>query len=173
MNVMIDIETLGNVPGSAILSIGAYCIETEETFYREIELASCFEAKLSVDADTISWWFKQGEKAKELFNSQEAIPLGTALENLSTFLGKYKPLKVYGNGSSFDMTLLEVAYRRVKKKCPWGYMNIRDLRTVCDFYPEIKRPKNDLKHNSLTDAIAQGKQLKEILEKHRGRISGI
>ena len=166
---MIDIETLGQVPGSAILSIGAYNLETEATFYLDIDLSSNFAAKMSVDAATIQWWFKQKPEAQAVFNSKAAVTLPEALQRLADFLPEAKELYVWGNGCNFDIVLLEVAFRRCNIPVPWKYTNIRDHRTAVGLYPGIKKPKNTLAHNALADAVAQGQHLKLILEHNRGR----
>lgn len=66
-HIMIDLETMGTRPGSAILSIGACSFdpnwlggsdsdhepgEARRTFYQNITLASCLDAGLTIDAAT-------------------------------------------------------------------------------------------------------------------------
>lgn len=58
--VMLDLETWGTAPGSALRSIGACTFipatgETPQTFYRNITRASCEAVGLAVDPETVKW----------------------------------------------------------------------------------------------------------------------
>lgn len=165
-HVMIDIETMGTVPGSAIVSIGAYNLHTKGEFYTIISLESNFKYRMSVDGPTMEWWVGQGEEAKNLFKFKDKAPLDGALQSLVDWLPDKKELGIWGNGSVFDITLLEVALRRVNIPIPWNYGKIFDLRTIAMLYPEIKKPKNYLAHNSLADAKCQGIWLQQMLDQH-------
>jgi len=164
---MIDIETVGTVPGSAIVSIGAYNITTGDEFYTIIDLASNFQHRMSVDGPTIEWWMAQSDEAKALFKSKNKATLPQALQCLAEWLPESKDLAVWGNGSNFDIVLLEVALRRCDIKIPWAYSRIYDLRTIAMLYPGIKKPRNYLAHNALADAKCQGLWLKEMLEHNK------
>lgn len=166
---MIDIETLGKVPGSAVVSIGAYNLDTEATFYCVIDLASNFACKMSVDASTFEWWLGQSDKAKEIFKAKDKVTLPDALSRLLLWLPPSNDLLIWGNGINFDGVLLEVAFRRCGLEVPWKYTNCRDHRTAVALYPGIKKPKNTSAHNSLADAIAQGQHLKAILNHNKGK----
>lgn len=71
-NVMVDIETLDNKPTSAIVSIGAVMFgpngyDEYNTFYMVVDAQSCIDAGLTLSADTISWWMKQSDQARAVF----------------------------------------------------------------------------------------------------------
>jgi len=69
--VMIDIETLGTEPGCAILSIGAVHFTAAgrgETLYRNIDRASCEDAGLEIDEETVKWWSEQDEAAQAVLS---------------------------------------------------------------------------------------------------------
>jgi len=54
--IMLDIETLGLEAGAAILSIGAVKFDTDglgAEFSGEIDLESCQDAGLAIDAETL------------------------------------------------------------------------------------------------------------------------
>lgn len=164
-NVMLDIETLGTVPGSAIVSLGAYCLETGAEFYRVIDLGSNFRFKMSVDAPTIEWWMTQSDDARAMFKAKDKVDLDVALSDLAQWLPDPKGLQVWGNCCSFDCVLLGVAYRRVGQKLPWNVFSERSYRTAKAMYSDVKAPKFEgVKHNSLEDARNQGHHLKQILQ---------
>ena len=68
-NIMLDIETLGDVSYSSILSIGAVKFdintgETGDTFYVTVDLQSCLDAGLIITASTFNWWLEKDEAAR-------------------------------------------------------------------------------------------------------------
>ena len=159
----IDLETLGTRYNAAILSIGVQQFDIDsgklgETFYREIDIDSAIKAG-KVTGSTLAWWAQQGEVAKRVFGSNGKTPLSVALDELRTWMLKKatKP-KVWGNGSSFDISILEHAYDHgaVGLKEPWQYTNIRDMRTIMDYLQAEMKPKREgTHHNALDDAKYQ------------------
>lgn len=177
--ISIDLETLAARYNAAILSIGAAAIDLDtgklgETFYREITLSSAMKAG-KVSPDTLEWWLKKGEAAKRVFTGQaKKTPLSVALDELRTYVLKHKDATVWGNGSSFDISILEHAYDNgcVGLTEPWAYWNVRDMRTIVDVAgikkDEMKR--NGTHHNALDDAIFQAEVISAAWRKIRGAI---
>jgi len=69
-DVMLDLETMGKKSNAAIVSIGAveFDIETGKTgreFYKVVDLQSCLDLGLKVEASTIYWWLMQSEAARK------------------------------------------------------------------------------------------------------------
>src|SRR4051812_3766510 len=66
-DIMIDLETLGTLPGSVILSIGAVAFDELSVapgagFYKVISTISCESCGLTKDEATEKWWLDQGEE---------------------------------------------------------------------------------------------------------------
>lgn len=161
-HVMIDLETMGKTPESAIVSIGAVIFDprygkvSDTTFYRELDWE---DQDRLVCSDTQEWWAKQSPKAKAALHGLDALE--DALDELSEQLPA--DCKVWGNGATFDISFLENAYRQHNKEVPWKFWNIRDCRTVLDMY-ESKRGgfnKNGGSnlHNALADAQYQAQYI--------------
>lgn len=162
----IDLETLKARYDAAILSIGAAFINLDtgklgETFYREITLNSALKGG-KVDGDTLSWWCKQDEKARRVFGDQaKKFTLPTALDQLNNFFRLHPGATVWGNGSSFDISILEYNYDNgcIGLKEPWAYWKVRDMRTIVDVAgltkPETIMKAGSTAHNALDDAIRQ------------------
>lgn len=135
--VMIDLETLSLRVFARILTIGAVKFDrtskgidvSSAPFYRHITAESC--AGLDVDAKTEKWWAEQADDVRnEAFNITNAIPLKQALEEFSVW---YKGAKcIWSQGASFDVSIMEEAYRRLGMETPWRYYQVRDTRTVYD-----------------------------------------
>ncbi|MBP6861331.1 MAG: 3'-5' exoribonuclease [Neisseriaceae bacterium] len=170
-NLMIDIETLGTDHTAPILSIGAVFFDPEEgalgrTFYKVIDLISAAEHSI-IDADTVKWWMRQSEEARAIFNQYEAVTLSEALNALSEFIsenGDPNKIKVWGNGSNFDNTILRVNFDKVGISTPWKFYNDRDVRTIVDVTRSVTgvdvRKEFTLEgtvHNALDDALHQVK----------------
>lgn len=166
--IMVDIETMGIRPSSAILSIGA--VEFDEvkiisTFSARIDLQSCLDVGLTVDASTIHWWMGQSDDARKALLNVRPKPLAEALSAFSAaFLWKKKP--VWCNGLSFDLPILENAYHAVNKHVPWEYFNGRDYRTVKNLFPKALVQEFEVEpaiaHDALSDATAQTQTLQAL-----------
>jgi exodeoxyribonuclease VIII len=173
-HVSLDLETLGTRFDAPILSVGAVVFDmatgkTGTTFYREVTLKSAVAAGVP-DGDTLQWWLQRGDVAKAMFapdnpDTPRKWALATVMQEFGTWFRSAGtgPCKVWGNGASFDVTLVEHA---IAKGCvglspPWHYMNIRDLRTLVDAAEVITGfdrksvARVGTHHNALDDAIYQ------------------
>lgn len=152
--VMLDIETLGLAPGCVILSIGA--VGEHGEFDTAIDIASCLEAGLTIEAGTLEWWLQQHGPRRDHMVDQ--LPLGAALDKLTAWLPKNA--LIWSKGPSFDVAILEAAYRTVRRPAPWHFRNLRDLRTALAILPKPEDlPPNRRPHDALSDARYQWKQL--------------
>ena len=160
-NIMIDIETLGTLPTSVILSIGA--VEFDEngvgkTFYTQINPESCADYGLTMDARTVMWWLEQDEAARRALINAKNHSLDVALEELAAAFD-WKNKSVWANGIDFDLSILENAYRAVGKNAPWPYWAKMDYRTLKKMVPrevyESCKEEPVVAHDALCDAVAQ------------------
>lgn len=173
-HVMIDLETVGTIPGSAIVSIGAvifdprYATITDKTFYSECDYANQQDDGLTVDESTLAWWEDQSPQVREALLGLD--DLKESLLDLSKWLPR--DCKVWGNGATFDITMLEHCYRLYKLPIPWKFWNVRDCRTVKDMYECTRgglqrgmgslRDKKHVHHNALGDAQHQAKEINRM-----------
>lgn len=170
-HVMLDLETLGTVPGCSILSIGAveFCPKTHELgeeFYEVVSRVSCKEAGLFEQADTLAWWTRQSAEARsvlDLASSGRCLELGDALAGLDRFMKRRTNRRVWGNGADFDNPLLAVAHHKVGLKQCWPSYNGRCYRTVKNLAPHIKMERGGTHHNALDDAKSQARHLLSIV----------
>jgi DNA polymerase III epsilon subunit-like protein len=157
---MLDIETMGNESYSSIISIGAleFDIETGEhgkEFYINVDLQSCMDIGLIVNASTIMWWMNQNEQARQDLTGRESINILDALGEFSKFCNK--DYEIWGNSARFDCGILQNAYNKAGIPIPWDFRKERCVRTLVSFNPEIKRkyPPNEVEHNALSDCYYQ------------------
>ncbi len=165
--VMLDLETLGNKPGSVILAIGAVKFSATkilDTFYMRVNPESCVKWGLRMDVSTVMWWLKQNEAAR----AEIALPGGDLVAVLVEFSRwlKDENAEVWGNGAAFDNVLLADAYDRVNMERPWKFWNDRCYRTVKTLFPGMPERRTGTHHNALDDAISQAEHLMNIRECH-------
>lgn len=167
-HVMIDLETMGKQADAAVVSIGAvvfdprYGVVTEQTFYIELDY---LDQNRCIDPETQSWWANQPANIKTALSGLE--DLSETLELLKNWLPN--DAKVWGNGSIFDIGILENAYIQHNIEIPWEFWNIRDCRTILDLYESSRGGFNKKsggdKHNALHDAIYQANYINMMWNK--------
>ena len=165
-HVMIDIETLGTKPGCAILAIAAIpfgAIAEGEPFYEKIDPLNCSKLGLAADQSTLDWWDKQDKRARaEAFSGVRHLP--DVLEEFSQYIKQYNSVRVWGNGASFDVPILEAAFTRCGIPVPWKYYNSFCYRTLKNLYPQVPYYKPLQAHHALEDAKAQAAHAERIFK---------
>lgn len=189
-HVMIDLETLGLLPGCAILSIGAIQFDLDadkvgDSFYINVSRESCLHYGLWVDPQTEAWWASQSQEAKDALENPEPVNLSNALLRFAewlTMMAAAGPVSVWSHGAGFDLPILHIAAAKVQQKMPWGYRNERDTRTLfmvaakqneIKFQSDIAPFKVGVHHNALDDAVTQARQIQmswDIIQGLKGLI---
>jgi hypothetical protein len=166
---MIDLETMGTRFDAPILSIGAVFFNPAtgklgDTFYASVDIESALEhGKLS--GATLKWWMGQGDAARK--SAVEGVhTLPRALDMFATWYrgGSGQPA-VWGNGATFDISILEYAYMKSGQPVPWPYYNVRDCRTIKDIGSCLNvdtAVTSGVAHNALDDAVSQAKWVSAI-----------
>lgn len=173
-DVMIDIETLSTGSNAAVLSIGAVKFNPNtgvmgETFHQRVNFTEAVTGQIGqVDIDTVKWWITQDAAAGKDVVSGEAS-LAEVLNNFSQFLGLQAI--PWGNGATFDITILDNAYKHCGMPVPWEYWNVRDCRTIvavaeglCD---RDEFTRLGVHHNALDDSIFQATYISGMWQKLR------
>lgn len=158
-HIMIDLETFGTAPGSALRSIGAVVFDPVtghlgETFYRNIKRASCEAAGLTVDPQTEAWWSRQSLAARAALDVDPRA-IGEVLGAFAAFCDSARDPLIWGHGGNFDEPLLSAAYRAVGMPPPWKYWNGRCTRTIYDAAGVKPDRAAGVHHNALDDARNQ------------------
>lgn len=168
--VMVDIETLSVRPYAAILSIGAVAFNIEQgvldTFYTNVDANSCKDAGLHISKDTVEWWSQQSKEARQAL-TVNPLPVNEALQNFADWFGNDRNTVIWGNGSAFDISILESAYWNTGLTIPWSPWKVQCFRTVLNLVgvsnKSIRESENDTHHNALDDAMSQTKTILKIL----------
>ena len=171
---MLDLETLGNKPGSVIGAIGAVTFgdgKIISEFYQRVDAQSCIDAGLKMDVSTVMWWLAQGGEARA-----EMVKEGFALQEIlrwfSQRLAEASPdpedVVLWGNGAAFDNVLLAAAYDACRRDRPWKCWNDRCYRTVKALFPAVPFQRVGTHHNALDDARSQAMHLMAIRQHAEG-----
>ena len=167
LNIMLDLETLGNKSNAVILSLGAvpFCSETGETgqpFYARISMDSQLKKGAVVNESTVLWWMQQNEKAREALVHEKSVDMSLALTEFKRYLqyleSEYgQPAALWGNGSRFDIGLLEDACVMQDIEPFWNFRLERDFRTWMEVYPEVRKSIEfkGTQHNPIDDCLHQ------------------
>jgi len=171
-HLMLDLETLGTRAGCAILSIGAVAFDPSaepgtlgSRFYAVVDLHSCQEWGLHIDASTVAWWMRQSDAARAVITSPDETrqSMTEALFDLRSFMDGFNEAPIWANGASFDFPILAEAYRLSGTARPWHFRNERDYRTLKALWPDVPQPqRSGTHHNALDDAIHQATHLQMI-----------
>lgn len=161
----IDLETLSTRGDAAVLSIGVTAFDRMTgalgpRLHVNINIDDAIKHG-HVSGSTLAWWMQQEAAAKEVaFNGDSG--LASALSALSSFIGTLPGVRVWGNGATFDIGILEYAYKKIGVPPPWLFYNIRDMRTIVDLAEDMGFDKRSIvfegtAHNAGDDSAHQAR----------------
>lgn len=156
MDVMIDIEGLATTPDTTILTIAAQEFNPLEPgafgrdFYARVTLES--QEGRAIDDATVEWWATQPEIIREeAFGEDNRVPLREALEGLHRVA--WHARRVWAQGPTYDMNILEHAYKSLGMPLPWKFFAVRDSRTLFSLVPQLNT--YPASHHALEDCRRQ------------------
>lgn len=167
LSVMLDLETLDVKPTATILTLGMvkfdpYSLEEPaDPYYVRFNIDEQSNLGRTTDEGTLSWWAKQSAEAQaEAFSDDDRV----GLEEITAQINKYivGVDKIFANGTTFDITILENLYRMLGKPIPWQYYQIRDARTIYDLGDDSTKKNNASAHNALADSYMQAQSVQQI-----------
>ncbi len=178
--IMLDIETLGNRPTSAIIAIGAAAFnfgsDEKETFYVNVSGDSCIDLGCTTDDSTLKWWKEQNEEAQKVLTAKDALPLPEALDLFTKWLVKIRKqapkmeLNIWGNDNTFDIVITENAFSVCDMAFPWNFWESRSVRTLvflgqqCGIDPKKTIKRKGVHHNAVDDSLHQIEYCKAIID---------
>jgi hypothetical protein len=139
-NIMIDLETMGLRLGCVIASIGAVAFDPYADtiaygngFYADVDMTDCQRLGLVFDASTVSWWLGQSNAARGFLLRENRWTLAGALSTFRRWWVESHGNEntcVWSHGATFDIPIMEHAFRACTLQAPWSYRNVRDTRTI-------------------------------------------
>ncbi|GGR37917.1 3'-5' exonuclease [Deinococcus ruber] len=176
VHALVDLETLSSRPNAALIEIGAVLFDPERleilgSFQTFVDARSSKAAGGDVLFGTLRWWLRQSLAAQQHQREGQrgAPPEHEALAALTAFLrGSAGPdvrVRVWALGASFDLPILDAAYRRHGLTPAWVYPTHRCARTLLHLLPKEQwlPPEPGLvAHCALPDALRDTRQLLHV-----------
>ena len=181
-DIVIDIETLGTGADCVIVSIGAAIFNRADA---PGVILDSFDVKLDIenqpgrhiDPGTMLWWMKKSmnEARKAAFSSMvPRVRLGLALKQLDDFIKFHKPNEAWGCSPSFDMVILQDAYKQHKQPFPVPFWKWSCIRTIESFFYGKNTRKPDGENwldGTAHDALDDCKMEASVIQKcHRAAV---
>lgn len=174
-HVMIDLETLAVDPHAAVMQVGIVTNLTEHLVsvkpsYYQPPTNDYYPYKVS--PETIAFHEKSAPENLKYCEDYGGSP-GAAAIQVSDYLerlkcgGKYS-LRIWANGTDFDIPILTNLLRQEGAKIPWGYTYVRDYRTLREMFKQVLPVKYKNDHNAVNDARNQYFHLCEMLSRMDG-----
>ena len=171
--IMIDIETLSLRPTAQVTQVG-YCAANLITGEYLIAPTNIWVAPHGghIDMDTVAWWMRQSDAAREavfpegakrLTPAEVFVELKTAYDYLQSPVEEKNSATVWASPAMFDLPILTNMWGGEK---PWPYNHERDLMTLYKMLDPQKllKPANALEHDAASDAKAQMDNLIAIIK---------
>lgn len=182
MDVMLDFETLGTDHDAVLCSAGLvrFNIETGEilaTAHCFADLRSALSHNRIVDPETLLWWLSQATEAQVALAEgmrNHGMPWTGFLSHIREFIGDSREedgnLRLWSNGATFDVSLLEYALKQENLRAPWKYSAARDMRTLVDIAKPFEHSVvlEGTKHDALADAVYQAKVVSQLWRHVKG-----
>lgn len=146
MIVMVDIESLALGPRPVITQIAmlGYDLQEDELLdlthvhYYPIEPQQRIIPPRVIHADTLAWWMRQSDDARERFELSTATEFEDLAVLARNLIATFKRLTQNGKanyelvarGPQFDIVAIESLLLELGLEVPWDYRKVRDLRTM-------------------------------------------
>lgn len=188
VDIMLDLETLGNQHNPVITRIGMVTFSLDEgiaeTEYFDylVKPTSCSDVGLNCRSmsgtdTTMDFWLKQPihviqESVLNSFENGDQIKL--VLSDISAWINNLresgKDIRIYGNGPTADIIWLRSAYMACGMKIPWNFWEEVCVRTYKDIGRrllgvDLNIPFEEVKHNPVDDCIFQIRQILAVRAK--------
>lgn len=170
-HVMIDLETLGTNPDCVFISIGAVEFDPNtgefgRECYKVLSIQDQESLGRTMTLSTLQWWKRQSAEARKVLEEAKAPNADLMSSCLTDFKAWLPPsCVVWGNGSTFDIAILENAYTQINLTPRWRFWNVRDVRTIVDLAKGIVERPTEVQgtaHNALDDAKHQARYVSRM-----------
>lgn len=139
VDVMVDLETLGNRPDATIFQIAASAFDITNgdiiaDFEQKADL-SLGDTPLTVDPSTISWWLRTNPRLFARLISEGTVSTEELLRKFHEWLSnlsKEYDVRLWGNGILFDNNFIRTQFEALGLYYPINYNRDRDVRTILE-----------------------------------------
>lgn len=171
--MMVDIEAIGTNEDGILLSVGLVVFnfdtnEIKRTYHWKLEIDEQSKKGRTVNLDTLQWWLKQSEEAREEFWGERV----SVEKFIKEFQDACKNVSFgWAKGVQFDFPMLEHLFKLYDAKFPINRSKYLDARVVY-FLAKKAKTMNPLTepwvaHNPLDDSLRQCKVVFDYMERIR------
>ena len=146
MHIILDFETAGQPHDGKILNVAythfdMYEVEDiadirNRVEFHKLNFTASDQEYRGYDKETMDWWKQTApDLIKQTFgNPESGITLTKFLEKFANYLQMYynDSCCIWSRGNAFDITILDVEYRRLFGKLPYPFWQVRDTRSFLD-----------------------------------------
>jgi len=132
-DIMLDIETFGNKSNALIVQVAMQYFNRNtgqlgNSMYVNIDVEDSLSKGFDMDTETLDFWAQQ---PKEIFESLQVNPVkcDEAAKMIKKFI-KFGS-KIWCH-ATFDAPIVGNYFNKLNIKLPWGYKNVRDIRTLVE-----------------------------------------
>lgn len=169
-NAMIDIQTVGTRPTSAIIALSAikfdFGSDNMDAFTVNIDPTNWMRLGLTYEKSTIDYWKSVDSSFKDILFTNR-VDLESGMDSFLKFLGDDpKSLNYWSYGTLLGFPIISHNLGIIGKQEPWIVSNVMDSRTVFKVFGVNRKDfqKTTKYHNPLLDeCYNQIKALKECL----------
>jgi hypothetical protein len=166
-HIMIDLETLDVEASAVVTSIGvAVGLDGGGMDLLDLRISDWgnqIKRGRTIDGETVKWWLQQSDAARaSLIETNTTTAL--ALQELTLMVKRYPKHQVWGNGASFDLSILRSLYKDYDLPCPWHFRDESCFRTMRQMVKVSPPQEKGVAHRAVDDAIFQLAWLEEMLK---------
>lgn len=168
-DIMLDIETLGHITNSMIAQVSLVKFNRDGTIHESLSVNINTEQQrnlgLEYTESTMTWWQNTNPDLLKKLLTENVLDIKDALSKIIKFISKDDIIWCH---ATFDIPILANLFNKANTMIPWGYKNIRDIRTLIDL-SNIDLSTYDWDtnktHNALNDCIFQIKYCTDAFNK--------
>lgn len=164
---MIDLETFSTKHNAAIIQIGACYFdrttgEIGKTFKVNISPKDSVVFGADIDPDTVTWWMKQSDAARESVLKESGVSLKDALDSFNIFL---QGTQNVWSHATFDFPIIMNNFIMAGIAPKINFRMARDIRTLTNLanLPHTESKRSGIHHDALDDCLFQVKYCVECL----------
>jgi len=144
-HVFVDLECLGNGTRAPVVSIAAVKFEPQHNYIgTSLHINTIPPDCAQYSYDTVMWWLRQPEAARDALNALPPIDLRSALIDLTAFVNPSK--YIWARGTDYDLRILREWYQFYNETQPAAlssFLGWRDSRCITDLLPDVYRAMKD------------------------------
>ena len=168
-NIMLDIETTGNITSSAVIQISMVRFDESGNVGDHIHINIDAEEQYKLGAqytqNTLDWWQKTNPALFESITTQNVKSVREAIDIINSFVTKSDYIWCH---ATFDFPIVDNLYHLAGETTrPWDYKRVHDLRTIVSISGINLHAYNwaeEKTHDSLDDCMFQIKYTTDAIK---------